>query len=732
MQEMGHGPGHGPSGAGGREPLQRFKLAVQRNRIIFYTFASGVALLFKLIGAFHVNYSVIIGVWAIAIGSAYALRAVYARWWRLALDPVWFLLDAALVTLAVYMTGGAHSPWFPWYVASMGGAAVAGGFEWAVIMALLNLTAYMAVLTVMGQVHFPDADFFHYLTVAISLFCAPAFFLWGTVDSQKKRILIKQLKENESRKVAELTRLTEALDQRTRDLTEANLQVRQADRLKSQFLANMSHELRTPLTSIIGFSEVLEQRLEGRLGERDLGFLEHIHTSGEHLLGVINDILDLSKIEADKMELVPEQVRLSEIVAGVATVMKGITDKRRIAVKADIPQDLPDLSADPVRVKQILYNLLSNAVKFSPDGSTVRVTARALGAAESTLRRESVSLSVEDQGVGIDPRFHGAVFEEFRQVDDSSSRPYGGTGLGLALVKRFVELHGGTVSLESAPGKGSTFTVVVPLAFSGQAIGASTETIGEPAGRGTRILVVEDDPTAYEVIARALTRAGLVPVRARTGAEALKLVLDDKPSAVTLDLILPDMDGFKVLQQLKEGAGARSLPVVIVSMLDNKELGLALGADDYFLKPIESAALVQRLMQLLPGGGPQPARLLVVDDDPKFHDLLEAMLAPRGWVLDHALTGAEGVAKAAQAPYDLVILDLMMEGMDGFEAATRLRAAPGGESVPILVLTAKEINLNDHQKLLGKVTAVARKGTVTPAALVEMIQGALKRNTRRT
>lgn len=732
MQETGYGPGHGSSGANGREPLQRFKLAVQRNRIIFYTFAVGIALIFKLIGVFHIGYSVIIGIWAVAVASAYALRAVYAKWWRLALDPVWFVLDAALVTFAVYATGGANSPWFPWYVASMGGAAVAGGFEWAIIMALLDLTAYMSILMAMGQVHFFDAGFFHYLTVAISLFCAPAFFLWGTVDLQKKRVLIKQLKENESRKVAELTRLTEALDQRTRDLTEANLQVRQADRLKSQFLANMSHELRTPLTSIIGFSEVLEQRLEGRLGERDIGFLEHIHTSGEHLLGVINDILDLSKIEADKMELVPEPVRLAEIVAGVATVMKGITDKRRIVVKADIPSDLPEVSADPVRVKQILYNLLSNAVKFSPDGSAVRVTARALGPAETPFGNEGVSLFVADQGVGIDPRFHGVVFEEFRQVDDSSSRPYGGTGLGLALVKRFVELHGGAVSLESAPGKGSTFTVILPVDFAGQDAGASSRAIGELVGHGTRILVVEDDPTAYELIARALTRAALVPIRARTGAEALKLALDAKPSAVTLDLILPDMDGFKVLQQLKEGAETRALPVVIVSMLDNKDLGLALGADDYFLKPIESAALVQRLMQLLPGGGPQPARLLVVDDDPKFHDLLEAMLAPRGWILDHALTGAEGVAKAAKAPYDLVILDLMMEGMDGFEAATRLRAAPGGESVPILVLTAKELNLSDHQKLLGKVTAVARKGTATPAALVEMIQGALKRNTRRT
>ncbi len=728
MMEAGHG--RSPNGASASEPLRRFKLSIQRNRIIFYTFSAGVALLFELTGVFQVSYVSLAGIWVIAVLSALAMSFIYARWWRLPLDPVWFLIDSGLVTLAVYITGGGKSPWFPWYVASMGGAAVAGGFGWAVIMAVINTGLYMSLLMAMREVHLFDSAFFHYLTICISLFCAPAFFLWGTVELQRKRGVIKLLKENESRKVAELTRVTEALDQKTRDLTEANFQVRQADRLKSQFLANMSHELRTPLTSIIGFSEVLEQSLAGKMEEREGRFLQHIHSSGEHLLGVINDILDLSKIEADKMELLPEPVRLSEIVSGVATVMKGITDKRRIVVKADIPQGLPAIEADPVRVKQVLYNLLSNAVKFSPDGSVVRVTAKVLAPGESHLGREAVSLSVADQGVGIDPRFHAAVFEEFRQVDDSSSRHYGGTGLGLALVKRFAELHGGTVSLKSAPGEGSTFTVIFPVVFAGAAT-SSAGTTGEVAGQGTRILVVEDDPTAYEAIARAMTRAGLVAMRARTGAEALKLAVQAKPSAITLDLVLPDVDGLKVLQRLKEGAETRSLPVVIVSMLDNKELGLALGADDYFLKPVEGEALARRLMELLPGEGPRPARILAVDDDPRFHDLLEAMLAPRGWVLDHAMAGADGVAKAASSSYDLVILDLMMEGMDGFEAAARMRESANCESVPILVLTAKDLSLEDHRKLVGKATAVARKAATTPAALVEMIQGALKRPARR-
>jgi len=712
-----------------RPGLQRFKLSVQRNRFYFYTFACLVAFLMSWLGFIHVSFLFTATMWVVAASSAVLLYLVYRRWWRLNLDPAWFVLDSVLVTWAIYRSGGSHSPWFPWYVASISGAAVVGGLWWGLAMAVVDCASYLGLLVATGEVVFPSGEFAYHLGVMVSLLCAPVFFLMGTVELQKKRLRVKQLEEDDQRKLAELTRLTEALDRRTQELAEANVKVREADRLKSQFLANMSHELRTPLNSIIGFSEILLTSLEDRIPEKELHFLGNINSSGQHLLGIINDILDISKIEAGRMEMLPERFPLESVLSGVCTVMHGIADRRGIALNLDVPPDLPEIEADAVKVKQIFYNLLSNAVKYSQDNTSIDITARFLDAGASPLKEASVGVAVLDKGLGIDPQYHEAIFEEFKQLESGPGRS-GGTGLGLALVKRLVGMHGGRITLESALGQGSAFTVVLPLRYAGAAAETSAPAIATPGA--STVLVVEDDPTAYESIARELARVRLAPVRARSGEEALRLARELSPAAITLDIVLPGIDGWEVLKRLKEDAATRGIPVIIISLLDNREMGAALGADDYFLKPIDGPALIQRVQELIPAATPQEVRLLLIDDDPKLHELLDGVLAPCGYRVDHALSGQEGLSKAAAASYDLVILDLLMEGMDGFQVAGAMKAQPATAALPILVLTAKDMTLDEHKQLLGKVSALIQKGTTSPAALVGVIRDLVARSQKRS
>jgi len=721
--------------------LQRFKLASQVNRAVFYTFACVVGILLQVLGAIHLSYLFFLSLWALAVLSALVLYFVYSRWWRLNLDPIWFIFDSAMVTWVVFWSGGSHSPWFPWYVASIGAAAVGGGVKWALAMAVVDCASYLGLLVATGEVAFASGAFVHELSLMISLFCAPAFLLLGTVALQKKRLKIKQLEENERRKVAELTQVTEALNRRTQELAEANVKVSGADKLKSQFLANMSHELRTPLNSIIGFSEIMLTREDAQIAERDLRFLKNIHTSGQHLLGLINDILDLSKIEAGRAEVFPEQFPIEYVLDGVCTIMRGVADRRGVVLQLDLPPDLPQLEADVVKVKQIFYNLLSNAVKFSPDKASVIVAARSLDANASALGVPSIRVAVRDHGQGIDPKYHEAIFDAFRQLDSAAGRSFGGTGLGLALVKRFVELHGGHITVESSPGHGTSFAVLLPLRFMGVSSGPPSPTVvsgtlSEPpavASEGAfTVLVVEDDPTAYEAIARELVRVRLAPVRARSGEEAIRLARELSPAAITLDIILPGMDGWETLKRLKEDPVARGIPVIIISLLDNRELGMALGADDYFLKPIDGGAFLQRIQELIPSSAPHEARLLLIDDDPKMHDLLENVLLPAGYVLEHASSGQEGLDKAAAGEYNLVILDLLMEGMDGFEVAAALRAQPATAALPILVLTAKEMTIEEHGKLLGKVNALLQKGTASMVSLVTAIRDLVARRQKRS
>lgn len=390
-----------------------------------------------------------------------------------------------------------------------------------------------------------------------------------------------------------------------RELQIKNEQAEEANRAKSIFLANMSHELRTPMNAIIGFSEILAERLQDRIEPKYVGFLRSILQSGQHLLGIINDILDLSKIEAGKMEIYPETFAVRPAIDSVCQVMKGLSAKKGITFEIDVADDVPPIESDHAKFKQILYNLVSNAVKFSGNNSVVTIRARRDG--------DAVSVSVSDRGIGIAPDHLPTIFDEFRQIDTATSRKHGGTGLGLSLVRKFVELQRGSVSVTSTPGEGSEFTFTLPIRFGGSAIPSpivGRDGVTIPAGE--RVLVVEDDDETFDTLAAILASADYVPIRARSGEEALRLARVTSPRAITLDLVLPGIEGLQVLRELKNDRVTAPVPVIVVSVVDSRELAMAFGAEDYFIKPIDAGRLLLRLGELTHRHA-HPSRLLVID-----------------------------------------------------------------------------------------------------------------------
>ncbi|HXT19593.1 MAG TPA: ATP-binding protein, partial [Thermoanaerobaculia bacterium] len=499
------------SGLGTLARADRFDYAVQYNRALVFALATAVASTFRLLRLVDTPW-----VWIFSIGGGATVTAIVftvlvRRGWHRRIfgrfyQPAWILMDVGWISATIARTGGASSPWLPWYLAIISAAAFVGGELGAFLTFLASTGGYLAALAFTGDLAGPGQPVLRAIALMVSLYAAAFFFLRGVHELKQKRRDVLGMRDESRRKIEELTRLTAALEERTKELGELNLRLREADRLKSQFLANVSHELRTPLNSIIGFSEILQTRLKEQLDERQSRFLGYIHSAGDQLLGIINDILDLSKIEAGQAELMVERMPLRAAVDGVCTVLRSTAEKKGIRVRVDSPADGPLLEADPSRLKQVLYHLLANAIKFSYPESEVWVRLRREGAAESPLRRPSVVVAVEDQGIGIDPRDRDLIFEAFRQADGSASREFQGAGLGLALVKRFVELHGGVVTVESALGQGSTFTVHLPVQH-GDAMAPDPITEIEVPILGPdedRVLVVEDDPTVYEVIARHL------------------------------------------------------------------------------------------------------------------------------------------------------------------------------------------------------------------------------------
>ncbi len=494
-------------------------------------------------------------------------------------------------------------------------------------------------------------------------------------------------------------------------LAEANLTLLEADRMKSHFLATMSHELRTPLNSIIGFAQILASRLDGKIDAVFVKFLNNIHSSGQHLLTMISDILDLSKVEAGKMELEAEFVDVEDVVNGVCSVVHGIARERHLTFDIDIEDGLPRIEADLVRVKQILFNLLSNAVKFSADGGVITIVVRQLAIEKSSLGAPSIEITVIDRGIGISENDQKIIFDEFRQAESAGDSKAGGTGLGLALVKKLVELHLGTISVDSNTGDGSAFRVVLPRRFQcAESTGVFFSEAPLPKPRGRYILVVEDDTTAYQIISRSLASAGYIPERSPTGEDALELAIKLDAIAIVLDIILPRKDGWEVLRELKNHDETRHIPVIMVSVLANHELGLALGADAYFSKPIDRALLLGTLGKLTGNQNVNGQSVLIIDDDERVHELLQEILAPAGFSVNCAISGQQGLSIAkTQPPPNIIVLDLMMEKMDGYEVARELKLDPRTRHIPVVIFTAMHPSRSKREQLRGKIEALVHK-----------------------
>ncbi len=529
-----------------------------------------------------------------------------------------------------------------------------------------------------------------------------------------------------ARDVTELKRFEQTLQQK-------NVELEDASRMKSEFLANMSHELRTPLNAIIGFSEVLRDGLMGEMTDQQRGFIGDIFSSGKHLLSLINDILDLSKVEAGKMTLDLEPVAIKSLCADSLSIIREKAVTRGIRLTMDAAKELGTLHADPRKVKQILYNLLSNAMKFTTDGGDVtlrvtRVTRREVGQLSGpwigrtfpTAENEFVEflkISVTDSGIGISAEGLQRLFRPFSQIDSGLARKFEGTGLGLAMVKLLAELHGGAVAVESAVGEGSCFSVWLPLRpHEGEALAqfrTPTGSLGIEAAVGVRTaLVVEDDYKSAELIRVQLEAEGFKVLHAASAETAMALAVQQPLSLITLEIMLPNMDGWEFLSRLKQVPELSSIPVVIISIVADRNRGFALGAAAVMQKPISRKELYESLVHLalFPVSNGRALKVLVVDDDPQAVELIAVRVLGLATTVLRAYGGREAIDLARAEVPDLIVLDLMMPEVSGFDVVEALRIDPETARIPILVVTAKHVTVEDRSQLNGYVMAIMEKG----------------------
>jgi PAS domain S-box-containing protein len=505
----------------------------------------------------------------------------------------------------------------------------------------------------------------------------------------------------------------------------------QATRAKSDFVASMSHELRTPLNAIIGYSEILFEDAQSAVRESEMSDLRKIQDAGKHLLDLIDNILDLSKIEAGKMTLYLETFELRPMIESVAATVTALARKTGNALVVNCADKVGTIHSDLTKVRQILFNLLSNACKFTRNGTITLTVLR-----DTNEAGDYIEFQVRDTGIGMTPDQQAKVFEAFTQADNSTTRTYGGTGLGLAITKSFCRLMGGDVTLASEAGKETTFMVRLPAVTSAASDTADSAAeqlserrqVTEPEHAPT-VLVVDDDPTARELLRRHLQRGGYAVRIAASGEEAMQLARTLQPDVVTLDALMPQMDGWAVLSAMKEDAALAEIPVIMVTIVDNQSIGFSLGAADYLIKPIDRDRLVRAVEKCCPRGAPR--HVLIVEDDVPTSELIGRALRQIDCRVTQAENGRVGLERLNEALPDAILLDLMMPEMDGFEFIARVRAESRWRRIPIIVVTAKTLTADDRARLNGQVQHLVHKGEYSGKAVLAALDELVPRHARR-
>ncbi len=552
------------------------------------------------------------------------------------------------------------------------------------------------------------------------------WILWNAVSVPEKSLIYAVGRDITGRKRVEEERQRFALELEN---TNAELEIRnqeaeRATKLKSKFLANMSHELRTPLNAIIGFSDLLAEGTAGKLNAKQERFVNHIKQGSHHLLQLINDILDLSKIEAGQLELRCEDFLVGEALPEVLSNIRPLAMVKNIEVRQKVEIEHA-VFADRVRFKQILYNLLSNAVKFTPKGGKIEVVC--------TEQGDCASISVADTGIGIRAEDQSVIFEEFRQVDDPPGETHEGTGLGLAITKRLVEQQKGQIVLESAPGKGSRFTFTMPLG--GQTAG--DRPVSKPATESPRasavgkplIMIVDDEGPAKELLASYLSPDYRI-VTASSGAEALEKAQLLRPDAITLDVLMSGGNGFETLARLRQTREFAGTPIIIVSIVDEQRVGFALGAADYLIKPIRRPLLLETLRKHVPSQPDDDDSILLVDDDPKTLELLSETLRSAGYETQSVQSGERALEVLSSKMVSAVMLDLLMPGMDGFEVIQHLRKEPTLKNLPIFVMTGKTLTSEESSLLAQETQALFHKSGACREQLISEVGRVLQARKR--
>jgi PAS domain S-box-containing protein len=537
----------------------------------------------------------------------------------------------------------------------------------------------------------------------------------GIVEEKRigdRWVRITKRKTPDGGRVAVYTDITELKDRQV-ELERAKSHAESASEAKSRFLASMSHELRTPLNAIIGYSEMLIEEAREHEGREFVPDLEKIASAGQSLLLLINDILDLSKIEANRMEIFLETFDVAELLGDVTATVAPLMAKNCNELVQDLQVDLGNMHSDQTKLRQNLFNLLSNAAKFTEGGRVTLAVRR-----ERRAGGDWLVFKVSDTGIGMTPEQQQRLFNAFMQADASTTRNYGGTGLGLSITRSFCRLIGGIISVESEVGKGSTFTMEVPAVCRQEAKEEYTSEAAPVIRSDRTVLIIDDEPAARNIIAKALEEAGLTSIEAASGAEGLAAAQSHRPAAIILDIIMPHQDGWSVLRTLKSDPELCTIPVILATILADRELGLSLGAVEYLTKPIDT----DKLIRTIEACGGSNRDVLVIDDDRASRAYLRRILVKRNWTVHEASGGVRGLELMKRLRPRLILLDLLMPEMDGFQTLKEMRAIPELQNIPVVVVTSKDLSANELKWLRDRAVAVVTKGANSRSKLVEALE----------